>query len=341
MSFERVTGHQRLMALLARVIVSDSLPPSLLFAGPRGVGKRRVATALAQTLNCLEPVQGDVFKTDACGHCAACSRIGRGMHPDVLVVEPDDTGSIKIEQVREVIDAAQYRPFEGHRRVVIVDEADAMGFPAQSALLKILEEPPSASVFVLVSSTADSLLSTVLSRCYRLRFGPLAVEEIVKMLMSDHGRTEPEARALAVDADGSLGRALAADTVNVAEARSDSQKLLVEIARTSVPKKRLQAIKTCTGIWKQKKWLPGEQRNRLSVRLRILSSLLRDLGVLSAGADLQILANTDLRAELGQLAGAYDNDRSTRAFGIVDRALSALERNASPKIVADWLVLRI
>ncbi len=340
MSFERVTGHQRLITLLARAIASDSLPQSLLFAGPRGVGKRRVATALAQTLNCLEPVQGDVFKTDACGHCAACSRIGRGIHSDVLVVEPDDTGSIKIEQAREVIDAAQYRPFEGHRRVVIVDEADAMGKPAQSALLKILEEPPSASVFVLVSSRADSLLSTVLSRCYRLRFGPLAVEEIVKMLMSDHGRTEPEARALAVDADGSLGRALAADTVNVTEARSDSQKLLVEIARTSDPKKRLQAIKTCTGIWKPK--VPtSEQRNRLSVRLRILSSLLRDLGVLSAGADLQILANTDLRAELGQLAGAYDHDRSTRAFGIVDGALSALERNASPKIVADWLVLRI
>ena len=330
------------MALLARATASDSLPPSLLFAGPRGVGKRRVATALAQTLNCLEPVKGDVFKTDACGHCAACSRIGRGIHSDVLVLEPDDnTGSIKIEQIREVVDRAQYRPFEGRRRVVIVDEADAMGFPAQSALLKTLEEPPSASVFVLVSSTADSLLSTVLSRCYRLRFGPLAVEEIVKMLMSDHGRTEPEARALAVDADGSLGRALAADTVDVTEARSDSQKLLVEIARTSDPKKRLRAIKTCTGIWKQKKWLPGEQRNRLSVRLRILSSLLRDLGVLSAGADRQILANTDLSAELEQLTGAYDNDRSTRAFGIVDRALSVLERKASPKNVAAWLVLRI
>tara|TARA_B100001123_G_scaffold89964_1_gene103483 strand:- start:584 stop:1600 length:1017 start_codon:yes stop_codon:yes gene_type:complete len=338
MSFVSVTGHQRLMALLARAIVSDSLPPSLLFAGPRGVGKRRVAIALAQTLNCLEPVQGDVFKTDACGHCAACSRIGRGIHSDVLVVEPDDTGSIKIEQVREVVDRAQYRPFEGHRRVVIVDEADAMGFPAQSALLKTLEEPPSASVFVLVSSRADSLLSTVLSRCYRLRFGPLAVGEIVKMLISDHGHTEPEARALAVDADGSLGRALAADTVAVAEARSDSQKLLVEVARESNPTKRLAAMKTFLG---GKSTPAHEQREHLSVRLRALSSLLRDLDVLSAGADPQILANTDLSAELGQLARAYDNDRSTRAFGIVDRALRALERKASPKNVAAWLVLRI
>ena len=154
--------------------------------------------------------------------------------------------------------------------------------------------------------------------------------------MNDHGRTEPEARALAVDADGSLGRALAADTVAVAEARSDSQKLLVEVARESNPIKRLAAMKTFLGGKSA-----HEQRKHLSVRLRALSSLLRDLGVLSAGADLQILANTDLSAELGQLAGAYDHDRSTRAFRIVDRALSALERKASPKNVAAWLVLRI
>ena len=67
----------------------------------------------------------------------------RGVHPDVIVIEPGDTGSIKIEQVRDVIDRAGYRPFEGRRRVVIIDEADAMVAPAQNALLKTLEEPPS------------------------------------------------------------------------------------------------------------------------------------------------------------------------------------------------------
>ena len=127
-----------------------------------------------------------------------------------------------------------------------------------------------------------------------------------------------------------------AETVAVVEARSDSQELLAKVARESNPTKRLAAMKTFLGS-------PGPrlQRGHLSVRLRALSSLLRDLGVLSAGADFQILANTDLSAELGQLARAYDHDRSTRAFGIVDRALRALERNASPKNVAAWLVLRI
>ena len=76
-------------------------------------------------------------------------------------MEPGDTGSIKIEQVRDVIDRAGFRPFEARRRVVIIDEADAMVPPAQNALLKTLEEPPSASVFMLVSSMPDALLPTV------------------------------------------------------------------------------------------------------------------------------------------------------------------------------------
>src|SRR5437773_7531578 len=149
MPFRGVIGHRRIVALLARSVARDSLPPSLIFAGPAGVGKRLTATALAQALNCQSPV-GSLQSAgiDACGTCAACTRITRGVHPDVLVVEPGDTGSIKIEQVRDIVDRAAYRPFEGRRRVVIVDVADALVAPAQNALLKTLEEPPPSSVLL-------------------------------------------------------------------------------------------------------------------------------------------------------------------------------------------------
>ncbi len=102
------------------------------------------------------------------------------MHADVLVVEPGDTGAIKVEQVRDAIDRTAYRPFEGRRRVVIIDEADALAVAAQNALLKTLEEPPPASVFVLVTSRPDVLLPTVRSRCQRLRFGRLAPGEVAR-----------------------------------------------------------------------------------------------------------------------------------------------------------------
>src|ERR1700681_1533264 len=139
MPFREVIGHRPILALLARSVARDSLPPSLIFAGPEGVGKRLVATSLAQALNCLNPSPQPLVPSpqplvpspqspeiDACGVCAACLRIARGVHPDVLVLEPGDTGSIRIEQVREIIDRAAYRPFEGRRRVVIADGADAL-----------------------------------------------------------------------------------------------------------------------------------------------------------------------------------------------------------------------
>jgi cell fate regulator YaaT (PSP1 superfamily) len=79
-------------------------------------------------------------------------RIQRGVHPDVVIVEPGDNGAIRIDQIREVVERTAYRPFEGRRRVVVIDEADALMAPAQNALLKTLEEPPSLSVFILVTT---------------------------------------------------------------------------------------------------------------------------------------------------------------------------------------------
>src|SRR6476619_3722013 len=109
MPFHDTAGHRLTLRLLARAVARRSLPPSLLFAGARGVGKRRTAIALAQALNCLSPRSDVVIQAgatggdttlavDACGSCGACSRIARGMHPDVLMLAPDpDAGNIKIE----------------------------------------------------------------------------------------------------------------------------------------------------------------------------------------------------------------------------------------------------
>ena len=77
-------------------------------AGPAGVGKRRTAMAVAQAMNCLQPRTSAEFERDACGECGSCRRIARGVHPDIIVVEPGDSGSIKIEQLRDVIDRSQY-----------------------------------------------------------------------------------------------------------------------------------------------------------------------------------------------------------------------------------------
>ena len=325
------------MSLLARVIARDSMPPAVLMAGPAGVGKRLTAIAIAQAVNCLQPQSSSEFERDACGECASCRRIARGVHPDVIVVEPGETGAIKIEQLRDVIDRSQYRPFEGRRRVVIINEADAAGADAQSALLKTLEEPPSASLFILISSIPDALLPTVLSRCPRLRFGPLTAAEVARVLKQDHGYSESDARAAAADADGSIGRALESQSDDLTEARDAAQRLLQETARTNDPARRINLARDLT----EGKGTPAEERNRLAVRLRSLGSLLRDVGIIASRADRGMLANADLEAQLEKLSSSFDAERSLRAYAAVDRALAALDRNASAKVVADWLLLEL
>jgi len=337
MPFDTVVGHRRLVTLLSRAVARGTLPPALLLAGPAGVGKKRVAIALAEVINCTAPVSADGLERDACGACASCRRIARGAHPDVVVVAPGEMGSIKIEAVRTVIDQANYRPFEARRRVVIIDEADALVEPAQHALLKTLEEPPSASIFLLVSSLPDALLPTVRSRCPRLRFGPLSPAEVASALVRDHGYAEAAARAAAVDAEGSVGRALSSESADLVEARETATRVLHQAARAGDPVARLATAQDLS----PKKGSPMSERDQLAACLRIMASVLRDLGLIASRVDAGVIANADLRSDLDVLSRSYDADRSVRAYAAVDEALAALERNANAKVVANWLVLQL
>ena len=337
MPLRDVVGHRRIVALLARAIAHDSLPPSLIFAGPAGVGKRLTALGVAQALNCLKPQPPSELETDACGSCAACVRIARGLHPDVLIIEPNDKGNIVIEQVRDAVDRAAYRPFEGKSRVVVIDDADALMAQAQNALLKTLEEPPSASVFILVTAHPDVLLPTVQSRCPRLRFQPLLAQDIAAVLVK-HGQKPAEARVVAATADGSLGHALAASAGDLADARNVAEKVLASAARAAEPGRRIETAKDLlakTGAG------GAEDREQVSSHLRAMASLLRDIEILSTRADVRALANPDVQPALARLTEAYRGERGMRAFTAIDQALVALERNAGVKVVADWLVLNL
>jgi DNA polymerase-3 subunit delta' len=337
MPLRDIAGHRRLIDLLARAVSRGTLPPTLLFAGPSGVGKWHVARALAQAVNCLSPVplvEGGPA-VDACGACRSCDRIARDVHVDVITLAPDDTGVIKIDPVREVLDRCGYRPFEGTRRFVIVRDADVLRVEAQNSLLKSLEEPPAATVFILVSAVPGALLPTVRSRCMRLQFARLTEEDVIAVLTGDHEWSEGEARAAAALADGSPGQALAQQSADLAEARELAHQLLAQSAGQADVGQRLTVARALVGT------KPERTRDELAVVLRVAASMLRDLEVLNAQADPRVLANADLRHHLDRLTRAYAGDRARRAFTAVDRALLALNRNASTKVVAEWLATQI
>jgi hypothetical protein len=146
-------------------------------------------------------------------------------------------------------------------------------------------------------------------------------------------RPEREAHAAAAVAEGSIGQALEGDTDAYVEARAAAASMLRTIARASDSRQRLAAAKALGG--------DRADREELGRRLRLVSSMLRDLGVLLSRAGEDALANGDMKASLQRLLPSFDGDRTVRAFSAVDRAVSALDRNASPKIVADWLAFQI
>jgi DNA polymerase-3 subunit delta' len=333
-----IIGHRRLTTLLARAIERESLPPTLLFVGPPGVGKWAVARAAAQAVNCLLPVRSpnDRLAIDACGKCRACDRIARGMHVDVIAIEPDERASIKIEVIRDMLGGTSFRPFEGKRRMVLIREADTIEPAAQNSLLKSLEEPPPGTSFILTTAVPDALLPTVRSRCMRLRFGRLTSSEVAAALVRDHDRSEDVAREAAPLADGSIGQALALADNDLTALRDAAMRLLQHTAGRADTQTRLQAAAVLYSGGKKER-----SREDLAAVLRLAASMLRDVEAINAGADRAVLANPVLAGDLEALARAFTGDRARDAFGAVDRALMALERNAGTKLVSEWLAVQV
>ncbi|MBI3785342.1 MAG: DNA polymerase III subunit delta' [Deltaproteobacteria bacterium] len=200
--FADVRGHDRVRGFLQSAVAEGRLAHALMFAGSDGIGKRSVALALAARLLC--EADGD----DACGVCASCRQAGVGSHADLLTVVPAaGKKEIGVDRVRDLKRFMQLQPLGGRAKVVIIDDAPTLSTAAQNALLKTLEEPPPRSFLILIVNNADSLLSTVRSRCQRVNFSPLPTEIVVEILTAN-GLEAPAAIELAALAEGSPGRAL-------------------------------------------------------------------------------------------------------------------------------------
>jgi DNA polymerase III subunit delta' len=234
------TGNKRAVEILKRAIRQDRVPHAMIFAGPAGIGKCTLALLVAQRLNCLAPV-GD----DACDKCSACIRIrallesrylqceslkGGGFcgscpsclirakcHPDIKLIEPEKS-TIGIGQVREMISEIMFQPLEARFRVVILDPAEQMRAEAHNSLLKTLEEPPSRTIIILVTTNPYILLQTIRSRSRLLQFGEIPQELISQRLVRE-GKTSDEARLAAALSGGSLAAAMTFNTIEFREMR--------------------------------------------------------------------------------------------------------------------------
>jgi DNA polymerase-3 subunit delta' len=321
MGFEDLAISDRVKRMLLRTLQHQCLPPAYLFVGPAGVGKRTMAMALAKALNC--PVQNG----DACEQCAVCRRIERHLHPDIHLVEPQGQ-VIKIDQVRQLREVLALQAYEGRVKVAILDDVGKLTVEAGNALLKVLEEPPIATLFVLICQHLGNLPATVTSRAQVVRFGLLAHEQVVALLRQ-HGReSEAAERATCLSGDRP-GAALALDLPATLACRADALQVWTQ-GRTGDASMLLASAE---------QW--ARRKTDLDLLFEMLLSLVRDVVVSRAGGKETLLMHADIREALSALASGVPSATLWEVFEIVHATRDTIAHNANPQLAFEVMLFKI
>ncbi len=325
---------------LTRLLRRAELPPSTLFTGPGGVGKKTLALLLAGLANCKQPEQGDL-----CGCCTSCVKLKNRNHPDILLIDEawiretvtakkkrkPNPQVIPIDATLEVVREAQYRPFEGKCRFFIIDEAEKMNDSAANSLLKTLEEPPETTRLVLVTAYPEQLLPTIRSRCQIFPFRALSRAQVIRHLAEVIGFKRPELRA--AFSGGSIGSAV---TLDLEKALADRD-LLLELLDGWVRKRSFEQIfRACESQPLRSDLRKRERVLELIGRLRLLGE---DLYLMVAGSESRIV-NLDRREQLSALAERVSLDWIESFLYHVNQAEDEVRRYVNGLICFETLWLK-
>jgi DNA polymerase III subunit delta' len=341
--------HQPRAKIALNAALAGTPSHAYLFRGPKGAGKRAAARAFA----------AEILATGAADPEDARRRalLDPSPHPDLVWLTPRGAQHL-VEEVREqVIRAAAYRPFEGGKRVFVVEAAEAMRDESQNALLKTLEEPPAFVHLILLSSEPEALLETVASRCQPVEFAPLppavveaelsgagSPEEVAaaarlsagdpdraRFLLSGPGR---ELRAAALERGRAVTQLLGVARAAGEEAEDTTRKALDEEAEAGVKR-------SAKDIADEAKRAGRRRRTEvLDLGLELVASWFRDLAAFASGAEDVVFNRDQLDRLRSQAAGLCPN-RPRRAAELVQDTRRSLDLNVSEELALEALFFRL
>ncbi|MBW1691229.1 MAG: DNA polymerase III subunit delta' [Deltaproteobacteria bacterium] len=334
-TFKDIRGQDKAIAFLRGIIANERVASAYLFAGMEGVGKTTTALAFARLLNCKDPKD-----EDACEQCDSCRKICDGNHPDIHLIEPEkDKKAISIEQIREIERHIAFSPVLARYRVMIIDPAERMTDEAANAFLKTLEEPPPRNVFILNVRDPGDLFPTIVSRCQRVPFKPLATEHIADFLTREEHVDVERARLAARLAEGSLGRAqwLASDELfeerahwlgRLRNAVGGSFDILLDLARE------------CSSLERTKPAGNMEPREeKIALMMGIWKSWYRDMLLIKQGGARDLIFNSDLSSHLEEASASYTVHALISAISVISRAERDLMNNRNPLLILERSLL--
>lgn len=323
--WDRVYGHKEEKSFLQKYIGANERPHALLFVGPSGLGKKKLALEFAKTMLCLNGC-GD----DDCDSCKSINILENSYaHPDLIIVGvEEDYTSIRIEQVKELISKAAFAPVLSADKICIVEDADKMTDAAMNSFLKLLEEPAAGWIFILLAESEEKMLSTILSRVARLRFKAVPEEDFLKAL-AEKEISEEKAKVLHRMSEGSIGNALELENSNVWEYRTTALAFL-EALPLDCPINYLST----------RPWIEKYERQEAILFVKLLQILLRDI-IFCKMHNTEVLYNYDISDDLLHLAGDWSLKSLKMALGAIDEAYGALIGNAGIRLSMEAAALKI
>ena len=362
--FNELAAQPRVSAFLRSAIAADRVSHAYLFVGPPGAGKKTTAKAFAAALFC-----GD----KGCGSCAACSRVRRGVHPDVHIIAPEGAAGYLAEQVRDIVHDASLAPIEGPYKFYLVESADLFNDSAANAFLKTLEEPPGDVVFVLMAHSYEAVMPTIVSRCQVVRFKRLAPSQSMALLREKTGAEEDDAAAALAATGGVVPRATeflrsparraardtilrtfkdlaAMDDLDVLTAarelltavKAPLEEVRVAHAAELVERQEFLGGRVSTKAVEErhKRQLTAREREGIAEVLNVAESWLRDCLVMSQGVG-EIVANRDSLDAMEEVAAVMTPAAAVKALAAVNETRRLISYNVSPQLAMEAMLFDV
>ncbi len=329
--FQDIIGHEQIIEHLKNAVILDKVSHAYIFNGPEHAGKRMLAEAFAMTLQCANVKKGMPFsEAEPCMECRSCRQAMHRNQPDILYVTHEKT-QISVDDIRtQVNQDIDIRPYSSRYKVYIIDEAEKMNVPAQNALLKTIEEPPSYAVILLLTTNADGFLPTIRSRCVTLNLKPVGNRKIRAHLM-EHCRVPDYQADLCVSfAQGNVGWAMLLASSEKFNELKDYTMQLMRRLRDIPVYDLMQELKPLNDF-----------KDNIRDFLDLLLFLLRDVLLYKSSKEENLLIFSDQTYAIRQMEERTSYDGLNKMIEAVHTADRRIRANVNFELTLELLLLEI
>ncbi|WP_461812533.1 DNA polymerase III subunit delta' [Faecalimonas sp.] len=323
--FKDVIGHNDIIQYIQNAVSQDKVSHAYILNGERGSGKKMLADLFAMTLQCEE------HTPNPCGECHSCKQAKSGNHPDIIHVKHEKPNTISVDDIRtQVNNDIVIKPYSSPYKIYIIPEADLLSVQAQNALLKTIEEPPAYAIIFLLTENAESLLSTIMSRCVMLKLRNIKTTLIKKYLMEQMQIPDYQADICSAFAQGNMGRAIMlASSEHFNEIKEEALQLLKHINEMEISE-IVCAIKRI-----------GTYKLSINDYLDLIMIWYRDVLIYKATKDVNGIVFADQLKYIKDRANKSSYEGIEIILDSLEKAKARLKANVNFDLVMELLLLTI